>query len=147
MSAPSVTIVPVVTLVLMSPSLLRLCASRSVAPAVGLAGDRVHARHLLVAGHGVDEHDAHRGAVLGAAEHAAALGPQPLARARAGSSPSPGARSRPPGPSNHASAGSRARGASSTAWLSVWRAARSSTSSGAVPSRAMHVGSTGQPNG
>jgi hypothetical protein len=37
-------------------------------------------------------------------------------------------------------------GASSTAWSSVWRAARSSTSSGEIPRRAMQVWSTRQPN-
>jgi hypothetical protein len=68
----------------MSPSPFRLCASRSVAPAVGLAGDRVHARRLLLAGHGIDEHDAQRSAVLGPGEHAAALGlHQRLSRAHA----------------------------------------------------------------
>ena len=36
--------------------------------------DRVHVRRLLVAGRGVDEHDADGCAVLGAGEHVAAVG-------------------------------------------------------------------------
>ena len=36
--------------------------------------DRVQVRFLCIAWRGVDEHDAHLGAVLGAGEHAAAVG-------------------------------------------------------------------------